>query len=94
MISVSKTLETKLQRKVVNHFDPNTPLVSATDASPMGLGAVLSIKLQNADDRQIAFASHSHNNSKRKYSQIDKEATAIYWAPKMLIITGTAENLF
>lgn len=36
--------------RVLVHFDPNLPLVLATDASPVGLGAVLSHKMNDDSD--------------------------------------------
>lgn len=71
-----------LSERVLIHFDPGKPLILATDASPTGLGAVLSHKLPDGSERPIAFASRSLSFSERKYSQIDKEATAIYWGIK------------
>lgn len=71
-----------LSERVLVHFDPNKPLVLATDASCNGLGAVLSHRLADGSDRPIAFASRSLTTSEKKYSQIDKEATSIFWGLK------------
>lgn len=60
-------------------FQPELPLILATDASPYGLGAVLSHKLKDGSERPIAYASRTLSDSERNYSQIDKEATAIFW---------------
>ena len=59
------------------HFDDSLPLVLACDASPHGVGAVLSHKLVNGDERPISFASRSLTAAEQKYSQLDKEALAI-----------------
>lgn len=64
---------------VLMPFNNSLPLVLATDASPTGLGAVISHITHDGVERPIAFASRSLTNSEKNYSQIDKEATAIYW---------------
>lgn len=80
--SFNKIKEEIVSNRILLHFDINKPLVLATDASPTGLGAVLSHRLPDGSDRPIAFASRSLTSSEKKYSQIDKEATAIYWGVK------------
>lgn len=40
-------------------YNPNLPVTLATDASPVGLGAVLSHKLSDGSERPIAYASKS-----------------------------------
>ncbi|KAI5738960.1 hypothetical protein M8J77_013245 [Diaphorina citri] len=65
--------------KVLAHFDPNITLVLATDASPVGLGACLSHRYQDGSERPISFASRTLTNCEKKYSQIEKEATGIFW---------------
>ena len=68
--------------RVLMYFDDSLPLVLACDASPHGVGAVLSHKLVNGDERPISFASRSLTAAEQKYSQLDKEALAIIFGVK------------
>ena len=65
--------------KVLCHYDAQLPLKLATDASPYGIGCVLSHVFPNGSERPIAFASRTLNQAEKAYSQIDKEALALYW---------------
>jgi len=59
---------------VVAPYDANMQLVLACDASANGLGAVLSHKVSDVQERPIAFASKSLSSSESNYSQIEREA--------------------
>nr|XP_029709454.1 uncharacterized protein K02A2.6-like [Aedes albopictus] len=59
------------------HYNPELPLVLATDASPYGVGAVLSHVLPDGSERPIQYASQTFNETQRKYKQVDREAYAI-----------------
>ncbi|XP_054272899.1 uncharacterized protein K02A2.6-like [Macrosteles quadrilineatus] len=63
---------------VLVHYDPDLPLVLATDASPVGLGAILSHRYSDGTERPISFASRTLTKCEQKYSQIDKEATELH----------------
>ena len=67
------------------HFDPQKPIVLTTDASPHGLGACLSHKVE-VDGKMrlqpVAYASCSLKPSEKSYAQVDREGLAVYWAVK------------
>ena len=62
---------------VLAHYDQTKPLVLAYDASPYGIGAVLSHTLPNGSERPIAYASRTLGPAEKCYSQLDKEGLAI-----------------
>eukprot|EP00117_Sycon_ciliatum_P016490 scpid42895/ scgid2937/ Retrovirus-related Pol polyprotein from transposon gypsy; Reverse transcriptase; Endonuclease len=68
--------------QVLMHYNASLPLRLATDASPYGLGAVLSHVLPDGEERPVAFASRKLSATEQRYSQIDKEALGIVWRVK------------
>ena len=68
------------------HYDPEKPMVIACDASPYGLGAVLSHIMPDKSERPIMFTSRTLTNAERNYSQIEKEVLAIIFAIKKISI--------
>ena len=68
--------------EVLAHFDPKLPLRLACDASPYGIGAVLSHKCADGQERPVAFASRSLSTAERNYAQIDREALSLVWGVK------------
>ncbi|UYV81563.1 K02A2.6-like, partial [Cordylochernes scorpioides] len=55
------------------YYNLNSPTELITDASPIGLGAVLIQTQQNGIKRPIAYASRSLTDTEKRYSQIEKE---------------------
>ncbi|XP_054257143.1 uncharacterized protein K02A2.6-like [Macrosteles quadrilineatus] len=70
--------------RVLDYYDPAKPLIVATDASPYGIGGVLSHQYPDGSERPVIFVSRSLTPSEMRYSQIDREALAIVWVVKKL----------
>ena len=68
--------------QVLTNYDPSLPLTLACDASPVGIGTVLSHVMNDGSERPIAFASRALTKTEQGYVQIDKEALAIIWGVK------------
>ena len=66
--------------QVLTHYDPALSIRLACDASPFGLGAVLSHVMPDGSERPVMFASRSLSKSERNYAQIDKETLGIVWS--------------
>jgi hypothetical protein len=62
---------------VLTPYNPQYPIVLAVDASPVGLGYVISHIMPDGLEKPIAFASRTLQAAEKNYSQLDKEALAI-----------------
>ena len=59
------------------YYDPRLPLFLTCDASPYGVGAVLSHRVADSEERPIAYASRTLSVAEKKYAQIEKEGLAV-----------------
>ena len=73
-------LKNELARaEILGYYDKDAETRVITDASPVGLGAVLTQK-QQGEFRVIMYASRSLTEAERRYCQTEREALAIVWA--------------
>ena len=94
----SKACETAFQtpkkqlssKPVLAHYDSSLPLKLECDASPYGVGAVISHVMSNGDENPIAFGSRRSSKVERNYAQVKKEALAIVFGTS----TFTIESFF
>ena len=65
------------------HYDRTKPLSLATDASPYGIGAVISQCDTNGVEYPIAFASKTLTDAEKNYGHVEKEALNNIWSAKI-----------
>ncbi|XP_048582906.1 uncharacterized protein LOC116603391 [Nematostella vectensis] len=78
--SFTRIKEELTSSRSLAHYDPNRPTIVSSDASNLGIGAVL---LQLQDDgtrRTVSYASRSLSETEKRYAVIEKEALAVTWA--------------
>lgn len=76
--TVFKAAKDALQaNSLLVHYDGTKPLVLACDASPVGLGAVLSHIMPDRTERPVAYATLSP--AEKNYSHVEKEGLAVVY---------------
>ncbi|UYV63245.1 hypothetical protein LAZ67_2003535 [Cordylochernes scorpioides] len=76
--AIDKCKNSITSERVLVPYNATLPLCLATDASQIGVGAVLSHIIEG-QERPIMFASRTLSEAEQNYSQIEKEALAIIY---------------
>ena len=77
-----KVKENLCSNNLLVHYDTEKPLLLSCDASPYGLGGVLSHIMPDGSERPIAYASRTLSVAERNYAQIEKEGLSIVYVVK------------
>ena len=72
-----KSKQALVDSPALAHYDATKPLQLACDASPYGVGAVLSQHDKNGNERPVAFASRTLSSAEKNYAQIEREALSL-----------------
>ena len=80
-VAFKKTKEVLAGSDLLVNFDPLKPLVLAVDASPYGVGAVLSHLVEGVE-KPIAYASRTMNSAERNYCHTEREGLAMVYGVK------------
>lgn len=72
-----KAKEQLVSQNILTQYDPHNAIRLACDASPYGIGAVISHMLSSGEEKPIVFASRTLNKAEKNYPQIEREALEI-----------------
>ena len=79
-VAFSRIKEMLCNAPLLMHFDPSRPIVVHCDASPYGLGVVLSHITVDGKERPVSYASRTLSVAERNYAHVEKEGLALVFA--------------
>ncbi|CAG9137931.1 unnamed protein product [Plutella xylostella] len=68
-----------LGERVLAHYEEGRAVVLSVDSSAYGLGGVLAHRYEDGSERPVSCVSRTLSPAERNYSQLDKEALAIFY---------------
>ena len=77
---------------VMAYHRQGAPTRLTTDASPVGIGAILEQEHEDGSCRPIYYASHKLSKVEKRYSQFEREALGARWACKSSTCTYMGLN--
>lgn len=77
-----KSKQQLVEGQVLTHYDVKKPLLLQADASPYGVGAVISHLNEDGQEQPIAFASRTLSKAERNYAHYEKEGLSIIFGLK------------
>ncbi|CAB3992802.1 Retrovirus-related Pol poly from transposon, partial [Paramuricea clavata] len=91
----SHTKKNRTSNSVMAHFDPSAHTQFRVDASPFGLGAILT-QTHGDETRPVAYASRTLTAVEKRYSQTEREALAVLWGCERfhLYLYGTTFDIY
>lgn len=78
--SFDKLKSSLMSPPVLGHPSPDHPFFVYTDASDIGLGAVLTQRKDDGTEEVLSYASRTLNQAEKNYSVTEKECLAVIWA--------------
>ncbi|CAM1331227.1 Uncharacterised protein r2_g4022 [Pycnogonum litorale] len=81
-MAFEKIKESLISAPCLRYYDPSFQIVLLTDASPIGVSAILSHRDSQGREFPVAYASRSLSEAETRYAQIDREALAIIYGVK------------
>ena len=94
--SLKQIREALTNAPTLAYFNENHETEIFVDASPVGLGAILTQKSRNGERHTIAYGSRALTAVESRYSQTEREALAVVWACEHfnIYIYGKALKIF
>ena len=74
--------ELLMSSNLLVHFDPSLELILACDASPYGIGAVITHRMPDGSEKPIGFVSRTLTPAEKNYSQLEQEGLACVFGIK------------